>query len=413
MNITKLLFTVISVFFLSQCAEPLPENTREKLAIWTEGHLDIHHINTANGDATFFIFPDGTTMLFDLGGSKAPLNHPEYFYLETNKQMTAAQIVANYIAAVHPNGKKTTLDYALISHFHPDHYGKINTDTKKMDSLGYYVTGITELEQYIPITKVIDRAYPEYDIPKGLRDYNSADMMFDSYLKYIEERDKNGKVNEQLKPGIKNQIVLKSDLYPEFEVRNLKSNLVTWTGIEDETEERMFDFTQQMKNRGFSENPLSLAIQINYGDFDYFTGGDLTGFDWRNVFDTETPIAKATGEIDAIALNHHGWHDATNAYFMNTLHPNVVVSQSRHDPHFQFNPLEKVLNINADFYTNNLHEGVFNLFSEDLKKLVKGQNGHIVIRVSPQGSEYYVYVVEDGDFNLNILNKVGPYISEK
>jgi len=34
---------------------------------WQDGYVDIHHINTGMGDCTFFVFPDGTTMLFDAG----------------------------------------------------------------------------------------------------------------------------------------------------------------------------------------------------------------------------------------------------------------------------------------------------------------------------------------------------------
>ena len=34
---------------------------------WFAGELDIHFINTGVGEQTFFIFPDGTTMLLDCG----------------------------------------------------------------------------------------------------------------------------------------------------------------------------------------------------------------------------------------------------------------------------------------------------------------------------------------------------------
>jgi hypothetical protein len=34
---------------------------------WREGYLDIHHISTGSGNATFMVFPDGTTLLFDAG----------------------------------------------------------------------------------------------------------------------------------------------------------------------------------------------------------------------------------------------------------------------------------------------------------------------------------------------------------
>ena len=41
----------------------------EQLSPWTEGSLDIHFINTGRGESTFYVLPDGTTMLVDMAGS--------------------------------------------------------------------------------------------------------------------------------------------------------------------------------------------------------------------------------------------------------------------------------------------------------------------------------------------------------
>lgn len=383
------------------------------LAAWQPGYLDIHHINTASGDAAFFIFPDGTTMLFDAGDVKAPENNPEFFFLETNKKYTAGQIIAKYIQAVHPDGEKTEIDYAVISHFHGDHYGKLTPQSATSSNGAYLLSGITEVDEIIPIKTLIDRSYPDYDTPKGLSDYYANDQSFLNYLKYVDYREKSGRMTQRLQAGRRDQIKLKTDAYPEFHVRNLKSNLFTWTGEGDNALERQHDYTPDLQNCGFNENPLSLALQVNYGDFDYFTGGDMTGFDFRNLLDMETPIAKATGEMDVVTLNHHGYWDATNRYFMETLHPSVVVLPSRHDPHFQFDPLSKVADLKAHLYTNNLHESVSKLFSDEFKNLTKGANGHILIRVLPKGEEFYVYMLNDDDFDLNVLSKNGPYESEK
>ena len=38
-------------------------------APWSGGHLDIHHISTGRGNATFFILPDGTSLLVDAGAA--------------------------------------------------------------------------------------------------------------------------------------------------------------------------------------------------------------------------------------------------------------------------------------------------------------------------------------------------------
>ncbi len=390
-------------------------NIQEKLKKWEKGIFDIHHINTASGDVTFFIFPDGTTMLFDLGAVNAPKDNPEYFSLKTNELFTPAQIVAKYIQAIHPDTTSTHLNYALISHFHEDHYGKIDSESEKSVNGEYFLSGITEVDKYVPIDKLIDRAYPEYNEPEGLTEYYSRNVTFQNYLKFIDFRNSNNKFTERLIAGSNKQIKLKSESFPEFEVRNLKTNHRIWNGIDNKVDDYNHDFSKFVQNHGFNENPLSLALKINYGDFDYYTGGDLTGYDWRNVFDMETPIAKAIGEVDVITLNHHGFHDATNEFFMSRLSPKVVVNQSRHTPHFQFTPLQQVVNINADFYVNNLHEETFNLFSKKLKGLVKGKNGHIVIRVEPKGSEYSIYLIDDDDFDfdLKIIDKKGPYTSNK
>src|SRR6187402_563202 len=37
------------------------------LPAWQAGYLDLHHINTGRGNASYYILPDGTTMLFDAG----------------------------------------------------------------------------------------------------------------------------------------------------------------------------------------------------------------------------------------------------------------------------------------------------------------------------------------------------------
>ena len=39
----------------------------ERYPGWKPGELDIHFIQTGVGEQTFFIFPDGTTMLLDCG----------------------------------------------------------------------------------------------------------------------------------------------------------------------------------------------------------------------------------------------------------------------------------------------------------------------------------------------------------
>lgn len=404
----------ISIIFWFATANLVAQTTLEQ---WSEGYLDIHHINTASGDATFFIFPDGTTMLFDIGDIKAPLGNPEYFHLITNEKNSAAEIVAKYVKNVFPItiNDSLGLDYAIISHFHGDHYGRIIPELEKSTNGKYYLNGITEIDKYLPIQTLIDRGYPEYNDPFGFKEYYKNNPTFMNYLDFIKSRDSLNKSTAKLKVGSRDQIILKkrNHSYPNFKVINVKSNLQTWSGSGSKILEQEYDFNELIESHSFNENPLSIGLKIVYGDFEYFTAGDITGYDWRNVLDMETSIAKAIGEVDAMALNHHGFHDASNEFFLKTLNPSVVVNQSRHTPHFQLTPLQNILKTDAHLYANNLHKGIYKLFSDNLKARLSGVNGHIVIRVHPGGDKYDMYVLEDDNFELKVNKIEGAYISNK
>jgi beta-lactamase superfamily II metal-dependent hydrolase len=76
------------------------------------------------------------------------------------------------------------------------------------------------------------------------------------------------------------------------------------------------------------ENASSLSIVLNYGTFDYFIGGDLTGggrSGSRRTADLETPVASVVGSVDVLRLNHHGSATSSNAAFLGILDPKVAI----------------------------------------------------------------------------------------
>ena len=75
-------------------------------------------------------------------------------------------------ASFHFFSPKDTLDYAVISHFHNDHYGKVEKETPYSKKGDYRLTGITAVGDSIPFKYLIDRAYPDYNYPKDLRKKN-------------------------------------------------------------------------------------------------------------------------------------------------------------------------------------------------------------------------------------------------
>jgi len=141
---------------------------------WQLGYFDIHHINTGRGNSTFFIFPDGTTLLLDAGDfnpspflrKNAPLKVAP---ARPNDSKTAGQWIAEYVRQVMPGGRKLQLDYLVVSHFHSDHYGELTERAKPAIGQAYQRTGVTEVGDLLPVGTIIDRGYPAYDFPTDLR----------------------------------------------------------------------------------------------------------------------------------------------------------------------------------------------------------------------------------------------------
>lgn len=73
-----------------------------------------------------------------------------------------------------------------------------------------------------------------------------------------------------------------------------------------------------------SENDLSVGWALNYGTFQYFTGGDLGG-ESSSYADSETPLASVVGDVDVLKVNHHGSAYSTNQTFVSALKPEAAV----------------------------------------------------------------------------------------
>jgi beta-lactamase superfamily II metal-dependent hydrolase len=370
---------------------------------WQNGYLDIHHINTGRGNAAFFVFPDGTTLLFDAGNIQVEPFEAKYPPLRVtptrpDASQTPAQWIANYIRQVMPKERKPQIDYAVVSHFHQDHYASL-----------------IPLAQLIPIQKFVDRAGPDYNYPLDLQQAYQTDTLFQRYSAWAKKTGV-----ETLRAGRKDQIRLniKPAQYPNFQVRNVKANAAIWDGKSDQAK---IHFTPDsiLQNGKFNENPLSLALKISYGAFDYFTGGDMTGLsDYGNPhwFDTETPTAKSVGQVEALTLNHHGNRDATNAFFVKTLAPKVIFQQAWCSDQ----PGQEV------FYrltSTQLYPGERALFANSMQTETKvtlgpwfvqgykSMEGHLVLRVLPDGKTFYVLVLDDTVAKIKVKQIFGPYTS--
>ncbi len=383
----------------------------ETLTPWTAGTLDIHHINTGQGDAALMIFPAGTTLLIDVGDGRGIARPPGYKAPpKPDDTRPPGEWVARYVQQQHPDGTEGVLDYVLLTHFDSDHMG-----------------GFADLAKHVRIRRVVDRAWPEYGPPRPLRErYLPA---VGAYRAVLEELRKNhGTVVERFEPGRNDQLApqRQPDTPAPFEIRNLAVNGEVWTGRGTETISRF------PADDPPAENPCSTVFRLRYGRFTYYNGGDLVGTlredepAWRDV---ESALAWQVGRVDVHVADHHGERDSANAFFLSVLQPRVHIVQVWSPTHpypdvFERMLSEKIYSGPRDvFATNSLWQGrrdhLGERFGEEqaarfvaaLEQKLTGGQGHIVVRVAPGGDSYRVFMLDDSAESFRVRSAHGPYQS--
>ena len=149
-------------------------------------------------------------------------------------------------------GADPVIDYAVLTHFHPDHIG-----------------AFAALAGQVEIKKVIDRGYDYLPPPN--------DALFTGYRSAISAAKL---AVESAIPGSQAQIVDRdSQAANAFGVRIVAANDRVWTGQGTATAVRFpaLDAIANPDDRP-TENMCSVAMRISYGAFDYFTGGDMPGY---------------------------------------------------------------------------------------------------------------------------------------
>ena len=362
----------------------------KQLPAWTQGCLDIHSINSGRGECTFYILPDGTTMLVDAGefhtgGAKYPNVEQK-----PDTLTRPYKVYASYIKKFSPS---KTIDYALATHYHMDHIGRIESDYAVADS-GYVLTGMMALYDEIPYKTIVDRSYPVYDEAKGTKNW-------ERFVRSVSARD--GVNVEKFELGSESQFVLvnKPEKYPEFRIVNLHVNGHVW---KDGKAKNCW------KDMTVSENGSSTGFLLSYGKFDWFAGGDA-----GNNGRVEKPVARAIGrQIEAMKGHHHmSWHTMTPE-MLEIFRPLVVVNQSFYSHQPWPETMKNVLTVGMpegqvrDVFLTNLHDDTYAEEPETLAK-VKDYRGHIVIRVLPGGEMFYVYMLDDTNLECRVKSVYGPY----
>ncbi|MBT4018099.1 MAG: MBL fold metallo-hydrolase [Alphaproteobacteria bacterium] len=182
--------------------------------------LEIIHIDVGQGDATLVISPSGKTMLID-GGQNGQ----------------GKKIVVPLLEKL---GIRH-LDYVIASHYDSDHIGGLDEVLKSLT---------------MPPGKILD---PGSVGPLPVRPLKTEKGNDTRYADYIHAAGLPEKRNAaQTGHGV-------IDLGPEIVVSIVAANGCVSGAGENQYRPRL------------DENGASIALIINYGTFDYFIGGDLTG----------------------------------------------------------------------------------------------------------------------------------------
>jgi hypothetical protein len=353
-------------------------------------------------------------MLID-AGDLGPYTDNRNTHASPDESRKPGEWIARYILKRMDPLKQKRIDYMYLTHFHDDHMGGAYENyPKTKKGGGYILSGITEVAEYIPFGKMVDRDYPSYNYPQPL-----TGKAISNYRDFVKWSTENTSMKmERFVTGSKDQFTLVNEpgKYRDlFEIRNIVSNGEVWTG--NGTETRHIFPAEIPKDQPLDENKCSSGIRISYGAFDYFNGGDISGRlslytpEWKDI---ETPAGKAAGPVEVCEVNHHAYVDAMPETFIASVRPQVWIVQVWNVSHLDFSVMRSMLSQGLypgkrDIFLTHITDVKRAYLGEANMKSLTGDGGHVVIKVAPGGKEYKVILLTTGDESFTVKAVYGPY----
>ena len=279
---------------------------------WASGHFQIHFIYTGVAESMFLIFPDGTSMLLDCGDHAALTRLGHSVPVLPGPARLAGDWIARYVQRVNP--AKNAVDYMLLSHFHADHCGTPNWQTRSRGKENCPLgtchgarSGFGLAAEQLHFSRAIDRGWPDYNDPIPLLDGGDKEL---EHMKrvyaWLQKRD--GLKIEKFRIGATDQIVpLKSAAScPDFSVKNIAANGKIL--LKDGSIRNLY--AGHLKARKLNENGMSLGMIFQYGKFSFYTAGDFSDNLRQGgglpLFAIEDAIADSLDPVSVAKINHHG-----------------------------------------------------------------------------------------------------------
>lgn len=127
------------------------------------------------------------------------------------------------------------------------------------------------------------------------------------------------------------------------------------------------------------ENDYSVSLLVEYGSFDFFVAGDLSGVNSSYYTDIETSASSDAGDVDVYRVDHHGSSSNTNSNLVSNLAPEVAIISCGSNSYGH--PTQTVIDrlVSADSYIYQTHDGSGGTIPPGSGEVV---NGHIIIEVT-------------------------------
>ena len=384
---------------------PTPDTPADEvgkpLALWSEGELDIHTISTGRGECLFFILPDGTTMVVDAGEFSRETSDYKNVLQRPDANTRPTKVYGDYIKHFLPRGK-SAIDYMHISHFHMDHMGNLEKEYTKDESGTYTLAGVTALYHHIPFMEANDRAYGNYD---GLKVSSMSEAALANWRKFVDYQVARKALRaSQFKLGAVNQFALKYNAaaYPTFRIENVCANCCLWKN------NQAVDIYAQ-KGAAKAENAASCGSVIRYGDFDFFTAGDIGDY-----YDYEYAVAEVVGQVEATKAHHHLSPHSNCTKAQNVIKPKVLVATSFYVREIQpdKSKFDYITTGGCDIYCTSVGESLLTKYPTDYAKC-EATSGHIVIRVAKGGESFKVYTLDDMSSDYRVKSISETYYNYK
>jgi hypothetical protein len=381
------------------------------LPAWEPGTLEIHHLDTGRGNSTLVIGPDGTSYLIDAG--EAHSAERAMSPAMPNASLRAGEWITRYVRRQLDRVKNPKLDLMVLTHLHGDHVGEVTAASPPSVHGSYRLTGAADAAESIDVGEIIDRGWPDYNYPAPATDPSAL-----NFIALTRSRAAHGTKVGRARAGSAEQLALRKGAkhYPQFNARVLAVNGEVWTGVNELAKSLFPPLAGIASDSVPSENMCSIAIRLQYGNFRYYTGGDLTcdnsygRLPWHDI---ETPVAEASGVVSAASANHHGYFDACGPSAVRALQPRVWVLPTWHVSHPDMGVL-------ANLLSEQLYPGPRLIFAtgmapaallttERFSSRLASTQGHVVLRVPRDGREFSVDVVSAEDETGTVKATFGPF----